>query len=102
MIIKSTNVFDLICDNIKGYKGYTLVEISKESDSKIIHYDTKEEFDKYFETKKHPYYPGNMLVPKNITGDYGDSKECVIDDSDISEYIEFNNLYLFIDGKLSR
>ena len=97
--IKSTNIFDLISEKVKGSVGYTLVELSKEGDSKIIHFDTKEDFDKDFGMKKHPYYPSDMIVPKNVTGDYGTSMECLIDG--VEEYIDLNNLYLFIDGKAS-
>lgn len=90
--------FDLILEKLKSYNGYAVFEISKEEmHSKLFKFDTKEEFEKNFEIKKHLYYPGNMVIPINkIDGDYN----CLINGEKF--YIDEDNLYLVIKGKLSR
>jgi hypothetical protein len=44
------DLFDLILDKIKNYKGYTVVGILKDADpgASIVHFDTKAEFDQEF------------------------------------------------------
>jgi len=88
-----TNLYDLIKEKIKDYKGYTLFEI-KDNDHmvNIFHFETKEEFDNNFEMVKHGYYPGKFPRPKNITKSYGDSVECLIDGEE--HYINLRNFYL--------
>ncbi len=95
--MESISTFDLLCEKVKDYKGYTVIQVSKEEHSKIFHFDDKADFDKNFELKPHSYYPCDALYPINVTAEYGDSIECVVDGEE--QYLDFNNLYLFIDGK---
>lgn len=85
---------------IEPVKGYSIIEDGgpEGTDTQIFHFDTKEEFDANFTQKKHPYYPGSMLIPIHITSTYGDSVDCLIDGDEY--YLDLNNLYLAIDGKL--
>jgi hypothetical protein len=80
------SLFDLILEKLKDEKGYNVVSLSDENDDigQIFHFETKEEFELNFEIAKHPYYPGNMIIPKN----------------NIFSIISHHNLYLIVDGNL--
>jgi len=45
------DLFSLVLDKVKKYKGYTIVGILKDADpgANIINFDTKEEFEQNFE-----------------------------------------------------
>ena len=90
-----TNIYTLIEEKIKNYKGYVLYEIKDDDHmANIFHFETKEEFDNNFEMKKHSYYPDTYPTPKNIVKSYGDSVECLIDGHEY--YICLRNFYLKI------
>jgi len=80
------SLFDLILEKLKDEKGYNVVSLSDENDDigQVFHFETKEEFELNFEITKHPYYPSNMIIPKN----------------NIFSIISHHNLYLIVDGKL--
>lgn len=80
------SLFDLILEKLKDEKGYNVVSLSDENDDigQIFHFETKEEFESNFEIAKHPYYPDNMIIPKN----------------DIFTIISHHKLYLIVDGNL--
>lgn len=88
-----TDLYSLIKEKIKNYKGYILFEIKDDDHmANIFHFETKEEFEKNFEMKKHGYYPDTYPYPKNVIKNYGDSVECLIDGSEF--YINTRNFYL--------
>ena len=98
--MESVNLFDLIIEKIKDYKGHTVVELDEEDGAKIFHYDTKEEFEKDFRIFFHQMYRSYGVVPKTITKEYGSSVDCIVEDEE--EYLDINRLYYFVDGKIEK
>jgi hypothetical protein len=97
----SINFFDLIVDVYKYEKPYIVFAIdNSDSNAMIFKFDTKKEFEKYFEIEKHPYYPGNCVVPKTILNYYGTAVECVVWEKEY--YIDRNFLYCIINGQILR
>jgi hypothetical protein len=96
----SVNLFDLIIEKFKSEKGYIVVApCDSDQCAQIFHFGTKEEFEKNFEMDKHPYYPGNKLVPKNRDGKDGPN-DFMIDNYYF--YLGYSELYLIINGDITR
>lgn len=101
MKTREESFFDLTLNKYKDTKGYIIVYFHDEKNySTVIEFETKEEFEDNFEIKKHPYYPSNVYIPKNIIKQFGDAYECLIDGQEF--YIESNEMYLLIDGILQK
>jgi len=99
MIIQ-TDTFKLLIEKVHNYKGYTLLEILQDDGMcNIIHYDTKEEFEKDFSFAPHGFFPHEKrLFPKNVVESYGrESVTCIIQGE--TYYLRLMELYLVIDGK---
>lgn len=82
----TVSLFDLILEKLKDEKGYNVVSLDNQNDDigQIFHFETREEFEANFEITKHPYYPTNMIIPRN----------------NIFSIVNHHNLYLIIDGVL--
>ena len=95
-------LFNMALASLEEDKGYTLIEILKDADPGInyYHYDTKEDFEKDWETGRNELYKCDTLIPKHIVKQYGTSYSCLLSGAEF--YIETNELYLVIDGKLKR
>jgi hypothetical protein len=105
MKYKQFDFFNVIVDTLKLQPGchFFILKVFDEADDlcDVFSFDSKEEFDKYFDTKPHPYYPCNMYIPKNIVKEYGErTYDCIIGDE--TYYVNIRNSYLIVDGKLIR
>jgi len=87
--IKEVSFYDLLINSIKDLKGYTFIEIKEDADASalIVNYPTKEEFEVDF------IFNVNGATPRVKNDNY----EYLIDGE--YEYIDFNNVYFFKDGK---
>jgi hypothetical protein len=101
MEYKQFNFLDMVAEAMKAKTGCHLIIMRPLEDEPdlcdIYSFKSKEEFDKEFETKKHPYYPGNIYIPRIIKRSFGNSVDCVIDGENY--YIQLTNIRLIIDGK---
>lgn len=94
--------FDLLCRHFKDTKGYIVFFVTGKDDGcetyTIFHYDTEEDFRRDFKTKKHVCYPGDEIIPLNIT----ESDSASITFEANGETVELYDAegYLIIDGKL--
>jgi hypothetical protein len=94
MKYKRIDPFYVALEQLEDTEGYGVISLDEEKQyAEVFHFETKEEFDKYFEIKKHPYYPGNTLEPK-----LDEHEELVIDGT--GYYVNENEVYLVIDGEL--
>jgi hypothetical protein len=77
------DLFGLVLDKVKDYKGYTVISLMRDADpgATLYRFDTKEEFDKVFTLRG--CYPESIDEDEIYNSDYG----C---------------FYLVIDGKLIR
>jgi hypothetical protein len=64
----------------------------------VFSFESKEAFDKEFETKKHPHYSCNYYLPRVIIKSFGHNVDCMINGENM--YINLNHSYLIVDGKL--
>lgn len=98
---KSINFFDLVVEKYEDTSGYVVFSFDNtDGNANIFTFDTKEEFEKYFFIQRHPQYPCLRILPTIITDYQGDTIECVI--NGIEHYINCNNLYGLINGKILR
>lgn len=95
-----TNIIDLMINKIKGWKGYTILEVLHEDNQcNIIHYDTFEEFKEDFKLEKSKYYPyEKRLVPTNIITNGRIDIECEVQGR--CHYMHIGESYLVIDGEM--
>lgn len=102
MRIDEHNFFELLLDKYSNHVGYLLINILDEKYlCTVYEFETKEEFDKHFITKRHAYYPSDVYIPRIINNTYGEFSW----DFEIygTEYhIDGNNLYLLINGELQK
>jgi hypothetical protein len=103
MEYKQFDFFTVIVDTLKLKPGCHLFILRTFDDADdlcdVFTFESKEEFDKYFDTKPHPYYPTTTYLPKNIVQEYSDrTYDCVINDK--TYYINIRRSYLIVDGKL--
>lgn len=93
--------FDIIVEKIKPYKGYTVFHISRDDNyCQIFNFKTKEDFEKEFHIDKHPYYPGNCIIPNQIEEESNQFDTCFIGGQEYM--LDISNIYLVIDGKVYR
>ncbi len=85
MIEEQFDLFSLVLDKVKDYKGYTVIGILKDADpgANIVHFDTKAEFDQEF----------------SIVNRYGHDYPKQLQNSTLEFWCD-DGPYLAIDGKL--
>jgi len=94
--------FNMVLEVLKAKPGTHLFVMRSFDDEQdlcdVFSFESKEEFDKEFETKKHPYYPCSYYLPRTIINSFGNAVDCIINGENL--YINLNHPYLIVDGKL--
>ena len=103
MEYKQFDFFSVIVEAFKSKRGTHLIVMKPYEDANdlcdVYSFESKEEFDKEFETKKHPYYPGNFYWPRIVEKRYGDyTVDCILNGE--RTYVCLNHVHLIIDGEL--
>jgi hypothetical protein len=92
--------FSMIVESLISKPGtHLFIFMPDEELCDVYTFDSKDDFDKEFETKEHPYYPSrNTYIPRNILSSYDDGDyDCIIDNE--KHFVSMRYGYLIVDGK---
>ena len=100
-MIVNLDIFQMAV-NTAPNEGYAVLQynMAEGGNPTLITYESQEEFNQDFQIGRHPYYPCNRLNPVNVTQDYGDSCDCIIQGGQF--HLDKLNIYLIVNGRIQR